>query len=196
VSRGCRANLQKHSIFETAKVAVAFIAKKYYFTTQQKIQDAIEMNMIKNITNRRAASEQTDASLRMAAKPAVSNVRRRALGDITNAYSGEETKENFMVKKPLVNLSQPTINEPIAPQVVSVRNAEDLQNDPRTYMQRPCDDIDSRDSDNPLLVTDYVNDMYVHFYEREKQYAVNPNYMFKQSLVSDKMRCILIDWLV
>jgi hypothetical protein len=66
----------------------------------------------------------------------------------------------------------------------------------RPYMQRPVDDIDSRDAGNPLLVSSYVNDMYKHFSIVERQYVVNPDYMKKQGYINEKMRCILVDWLV
>ena len=66
----------------------------------------------------------------------------------------------------------------------------------RPYMLRPSDDIDVRDSENPLLVTDYVNEMYNIFNEQEVLLAVNHKYMTTQPYVNEKMRCILIDWMV
>jgi len=66
----------------------------------------------------------------------------------------------------------------------------------RPYMDRPSDDIDSRDADNPLLVTEYVNEMYEIFSAMEKEQAVSPDYMAKQQSINEKMRTILVDWLV
>ncbi|KAJ1436096.1 cyclin-like protein [Ochromonadaceae sp. CCMP2298] len=63
-------------------------------------------------------------------------------------------------------------------------------------MQRAIDDIDGRDVDNPLLVTCYVNEMYEHFNQVERDFNVNCNYMAKQDFVNEKMRSILVDWLV
>ena len=63
-------------------------------------------------------------------------------------------------------------------------------------MNRESDDIDARDAGNPLLATCYVNEMYQHFGNLERQYAVSPNYMTNQPYVNERMRSILVDWLV
>ena len=63
-------------------------------------------------------------------------------------------------------------------------------------MSRLSDDIDARDADNPLLCATYVNDMYDIFMEIEKKFAVNPNYMSAQQFINERMRVILVDWLV
>lgn len=117
------------------------------------------------------------------AKPVMS--KRRALGDITNAVADDDSKAIAQNKKPLVFKGPAN----------DVYMAESKEDD-RTYMQRPVDDIDGRDVDNPLLVTTYVNEMYDHFCDMEKKFKVNSNYMSKQDFVNEKMRCILADWLV
>jgi hypothetical protein len=66
----------------------------------------------------------------------------------------------------------------------------------RSYMLRASDDIDVRDVDNPLLVGDYVNQMYDLFHVQERAMAVNAEYMQSQPFVNEKMRTILVDWLV
>ncbi|RYY73481.1 hypothetical protein EON63_19970, partial [archaeon] len=66
----------------------------------------------------------------------------------------------------------------------------------RPYMNREVDDIDSRDAGNPLLCTGYVNDLYEHFHQLEQEYRVSGRYMQGQELVNEKMRGILVDWLV
>lgn len=116
-------------------------------------------------------------------KPVMS--KRRALGDITNAVADDESKSIAQNKKPLV----------FKPVAHDVQMAESKEDD-RTYMQRPVDDIDGRDNDNPLLVTTYVNEMYDHFGNLERDFRVSSTYMSKQDFVNEKMRCILADWLV
>lgn len=121
----------------------------------------------------------------MANKPAVAP-RRRALGDITNSYADEEHRDVVTKRPQVVAPAQEPMHE----------DAASVMSD-RSYMQRPCDDIDSRDADNPLLVTCYANEMYDHFNQLELDYRVNPNYIrMRQEVVTEKMRCILIDWLV
>lgn len=58
------------------------------------------------------------------------------------------------------------------------------------------DDIDKRDADDPLCATDYVQDMYENFRMKEDQTSVKPVYMERQTHINEKMRSILIDWLI
>ncbi|CAN0372791.1 unnamed protein product, partial [Hapterophycus canaliculatus] len=57
-------------------------------------------------------------------------------------------------------------------------------------------DIDLRDADEPLAVTEYVEDLYVFLREREIVTQVDRSYMESQPNVNERMRSILIDWLV
>lgn len=123
-------------------------------------------------------------------KPQVVN-RRRALGDITNAYPNDEVKENN--KKPVFAISS------LAQSDIAIEVIEDFSSaatDERVYMQRPSDDIDARDNGNPLLASTYVNDMFEYFSQLEKEFQVNANYMANQPYINERMRCILVDWLV
>ena len=58
------------------------------------------------------------------------------------------------------------------------------------------DDIDSRDQNDPLCVTSYVQDMYQHFSLKEADTSVRPFYMESQPHINEKMRSILVDWLI
>mmetsp|Transcript_27452 Transcript_27452/g.39311 ORF Transcript_27452/g.39311 Transcript_27452/m.39311 type:complete len:380 (-) Transcript_27452:246-1385(-) len=60
----------------------------------------------------------------------------------------------------------------------------------------PADDIDERDTDDPLCVTSYVQDMYEHFRTKESSTSVRPVYMEDQQYINERMRSILVDWLV
>lgn len=60
----------------------------------------------------------------------------------------------------------------------------------------PPDDIDARDSDDPLCATSYVQDMYEHFRTKEVSTSVRPVYMEDQQYINERMRSILVDWLV
>jgi len=60
----------------------------------------------------------------------------------------------------------------------------------------PADDIDERDSDDPLCATSYVQDMYEHFRSKEMSTSVRPLYMEDQQYINERMRSILVDWLV
>ena len=62
--------------------------------------------------------------------------------------------------------------------------------------RRVADNIDERDAHNPLAVTEYANDMYAHFREKEFRAGVSATYMGRQPHINEKMRAILVDWLV
>lgn len=67
---------------------------------------------------------------------------------------------------------------------------------PSSYQYGPADNIDERDADDPLCATDYVQDMYQHFRGKEAVTSVRPLYMENQPHINERMRSILIDWLV
>ena len=57
-------------------------------------------------------------------------------------------------------------------------------------------DIDSADKHNPLAATEYVNCIYNYYRRVEPDTNVEDTYMVSQADINDKMRAILIDWLV
>lgn len=60
----------------------------------------------------------------------------------------------------------------------------------------PLPDIDSKDKANPLAAADYAADIFVHYKNVEPKFRVSPKYMTLQTDINEKMRAILIDWLV
>jgi len=57
------------------------------------------------------------------------------------------------------------------------------------------EDIDQNDYDDPQAVVEYVNDIYHYLMIKEKD-RVNPQYINTQVDINEKMRSILVDWLV
>lgn len=57
-------------------------------------------------------------------------------------------------------------------------------------------DIDSADSEDPACVSEYVADIYSHYKSCEVARSARLGYMQGQADINDKMRAILIDWLV
>ena len=58
------------------------------------------------------------------------------------------------------------------------------------------DDIDAKDKDDPLCVTEYVEDLYNYFLRKEMETFIRPTYMEGQTFIDERMRSILVDWLV
>mmetsp|Transcript_25834 Transcript_25834/g.56867 ORF Transcript_25834/g.56867 Transcript_25834/m.56867 type:complete len:385 (+) Transcript_25834:186-1340(+) len=67
---------------------------------------------------------------------------------------------------------------------------------PSSYQFGPSDNIDERDAEDPLCATEYVQDMYHHFRGKEALTSVRPLYMENQTHINERMRSILVDWLV
>lgn len=57
-------------------------------------------------------------------------------------------------------------------------------------------DLDEEDFDDPLMVSEYVNEIFPYLHELEKKTLPDPTYLLKQTQLKPKMRSILVDWLV
>ncbi|KAK8623231.1 hypothetical protein V6N13_118119 [Hibiscus sabdariffa] len=57
-------------------------------------------------------------------------------------------------------------------------------------------DIDNYDKNNPLAVVEYIDDLYEFYRKTERTAFVPPNYMAQQCDINERMRAILIDWLI
>ncbi|XP_027092186.1 G2/mitotic-specific cyclin-2-like [Coffea eugenioides] len=57
-------------------------------------------------------------------------------------------------------------------------------------------DIDSVDKNNPLAVVEYIDDLYAYYKRTEISSCVPSNYMAQQFDINERMRGILIDWLI
>ena len=116
--------------------------------------------------------------------------KRRVLGDITNTSSSHQVKDDS--KKPAVAKKAP----PLVKYVPRAVRVIDPNLTDREYMKRDSDDIDLRDMKNPTLATCYVNEMYDNFAVLEKKFSPSATYMANQPFIDEKMRTIVIDWLV
>nr|GMD56430.1 G2/mitotic-specific cyclin-2-like [Ipomoea batatas] len=57
-------------------------------------------------------------------------------------------------------------------------------------------DIDSCDMNNPLAVKEYVEDLFAYYRNVENFSCVSPGYMAQQFDINERMRAVLIDWLI
>ncbi|TVU07534.1 hypothetical protein EJB05_40893, partial [Eragrostis curvula] len=63
-------------------------------------------------------------------------------------------------------------------------------------IEEAAPDIDSCDAGNSLAVIEYVDEIYCFYRKNEGSSCVSPNYMSSQTDINEKMRGILIDWLI
>ncbi|KAL4579077.1 hypothetical protein LXL04_015212 [Taraxacum kok-saghyz] len=68
--------------------------------------------------------------------------------------------------------------------------------DEDVYEEEPLLDIDSGDKGNHLAVVEYIDEIFMHYKKQEVLSCISPTYMSKQHDITDRMRGILIDWLV
>lgn len=145
--------------------------------------------MLRNLGRRYQPEVSADTS-KPDAKATGAASKRRALGDITNATSAEDSKDNATKKHTSRSAQVPEVKiEIVEEKIMPIL-------DERDYMRRDSDDIDARDSGNPMLATCYVNEMYEHFGVLEKEFLPSAAYMKEQPFINERMRCILVDWLV
>lgn len=57
-------------------------------------------------------------------------------------------------------------------------------------------DIDEEGKSDPQLVGDYAGVIYQHMLRQEAKFQASPQYMASQDAVNEKMRGVLVDWLV
>lgn len=120
----------------------------------------------------------------------------RNVGD-RNTQAPVVEKRTVSAPVPVVRQSNPAVRNPL----VQVQNAQsqrpEFVRNPSSYQHSgQVDNIDERDALDPLCVTNYVMDMYEHFREKEISSSVRPVYMEDQPHINERMRSILVDWLV
>ena len=105
---------------------------------------------------------------------------------------------------------EPQQQQPEAQQPTILSQSSQPEQQPQQQQQQPpaarnpssyqhsgvVDNIDERDSKDPLCATDYVVEMYEHFRHKEPMTSVRPVYMETQPHINERMRSILVDWLV
>jgi len=141
---------------------------------------------------------------------------RGALRDVTNSTYNANTAKNGEVDVNKRKASTVDENPALLPANLNPRQNQGGENGSiLTARQQPApvhiappnrsdsyqytghvDDIDERDADDPLCATDYVQDMYQHFRLKESVTSVRPIYMESQNHINERMRSILVDWLV
>ena len=101
----------------------------------------------------------------------------------TTTLEVEETKASKAVQGG-ISLKQETKVEPID------------EGTPQPYEEDEAKDLDAEDMGDPLMVAEYVHEIFDYLTELEVQTMPNPNYMESQEELEWKMRGILVDWLL
>ncbi|KAF6157800.1 hypothetical protein GIB67_038268 [Kingdonia uniflora] len=149
-------------------------------------------------------------------KPVISlhrPITRRFAAQMANKQQQPVTKE---IKKPVPPISKPieedctiidvedyneVINDDPVPMYVKHTEAmmDEIDQMEEVEMEDivlESVDIDSCDAKNQLAVVEYVEDIYAYHRKTESSSCVPPNYMSQQFDINERMRAILIDWLI
>jgi cyclin B len=111
-------------------------------------------------------------------------------GDCIFIDEEEEKNEEVTLDQPMpMSLEEPYIEFDPMEEEVEMEDMEEEQ-------EEPVLDIDEYDANNSLAAVEYVQDLY-DFYRKTERFSCVPlDYMAQQFDISDKMRAILIDWLI
>ncbi|KAJ7755384.1 g2/mitotic-specific cyclin cdc13 [Mycena maculata] len=108
----------------------------------------------------------------------------------TSSEAPEDTEEEDEYAR--LQAEEDMITARIAAELEAYANGEP-EADPETS---PWDDLDADDLDDPLMVSEYVVDIFNYLKQVELTTMPNPNYMASQTELAWKMRGVLNDWLI
>ncbi|KAJ7145359.1 g2/mitotic-specific cyclin cdc13 [Mycena crocata] len=108
----------------------------------------------------------------------------------TSSEAPEETEEEL--EEARLQAEEELITARIAAELEAYANDEP-EADPETS---PWDDLDADDVDDPVMVSEYVVDIFNYLKQLELTTMPNPNYMASQTELAWKMRGVLNDWLI
>ncbi|KAI0702047.1 cyclin-like protein [Cerioporus squamosus] len=124
--------------------------------------------------------------------PAKSHVPRRIAK--TSKPEVDEEEASRVTKKRRTSSDVPDYHEAeIEEEEEAAIPAEEVEADPNG---NNWDDLDAEDADDPLMVSEYVVEIFEYLKEVEQTTMPNPHYMENQKDLAWKMRGILIDWLI
>lgn len=153
----------------------------------------------KTTTRTRAAPAKAAAPVaKPQRKPATSEVVRTKKRPAPSTVK-EEDEEDIENNDPVVakKLSGVTEEEDVKPQVKDrSRATKRPKTDSIAAEIQGWDDLDEEDESDPLMVSEYVNEIFEYLKKLEPDTMPNPQYMDDQEDLKWQMRGILIDWLV
>ncbi|KAM1073099.1 hypothetical protein ACFX2B_018013 [Malus domestica] len=115
-------------------------------------------------------------------------------GDCTSIFVNDEFKSPEEQAEAMPEDAEPMFLEQAEPVPEEANDAEEVEM--VDIVEEPIVDIDGSDLKNPLAVVDYVEDLYAYYRRMEGFSCVPPDYMEQHCDINEKMRAILIDWLI
>ncbi|CAN6563468.1 unnamed protein product [Malus baccata var. baccata] len=115
-------------------------------------------------------------------------------GDCISIFVDEEFKSPEGQAEAMTEDAEPMFLEQEESTLEEANDTKEVEME--DIVEAPLVDIDGGDLKNPLAVVDYVEDLYAYYRRMEGFSCVPPNYLEQQCDINEKMRAILIDWLI
>ncbi|KAL1315966.1 G2/mitotic-specific cyclin-1-like [Arachis hypogaea] len=173
-------------------------------------QSVVESRHYPCILNKRAFAEKHEVCEKKQVDPVHRPITRRFAAKIatTQQSRNEENKRNTNKSNQfgeyiLIDDEHKSVEDQPVP--MSLEQTGQLDNDSDQMeevemedidVEEPLVDIDSGDANNTLAVVDYIEELYIHYRKMERTSCASPNYMAQQFDINERMRAILIDWLI
>lgn len=138
-------------------------------------------------------------------KPATSELKRQAsgsgvLGNIQKKRAQSTTSTVQSSKEATPNVEEPPRKKSCSELEIKSSKAEaQILEDVKTTVQavqEAITDLDAEDVDDPLMVAEYVQEIFVYYKQLEETTMPNPEYMDHQDDLDWSMRGVLVDWLI
>ncbi|XP_042431136.1 G2/mitotic-specific cyclin-2-like isoform X2 [Zingiber officinale] len=165
------------------------------------LQDMGERRALRDIKNFACAPSLTCA---ISKKNFASTLESKPQTSHQDAHIGKENQYKAHVPLPMSSnysniCGEKDVNGTVVDEVEEMQKNHDLK-DAQVKMEDHVTisfpDIDSGDLYNPLAAVTYVEDIYTFYRKIEVTGCVSPDYMSHQFDINEKMRAILIDWLI
>ena len=178
------------------------VSKAAQPTRVEKISRA---NSTRSILGTKEKKPQTQELKRPASGLDASNhaSKKRLTGSTSSSKSAVDVDDEAVENIAPPTNQQPSVKASIEiKQAVSVTievQASEAKTQASTSEQTVPDgvlDLDAEDADDPLMVAEYVNEIFDYLKKLEMQTMANPSYMDSQAELEWKMRGILVDWLL
>lgn len=132
------------------------------------------------------------------ANPSKADVSRPALRNVSNVQRHHLSKRDLLKGKtnlPKQEVEKDVKQPPKQKEIINTDSVTSCSDDNDKILSGEIKDIDVNDSENLTLCTEYVKDIYKYLRKSEKR-LLPSDYMGKRMEITEKMRTILIDWLI
>ncbi|KAL0261250.1 G2/mitotic-specific cyclin [Diplodia seriata] len=135
-----------------------------------------------------------------ATKKRVTTTTKETIKEEEEAPASENvapTKQTLKSKTE-VKVAEPVVEAPAKPEPAPAKAAPEVKEiyDEKYDEVPEIPDLDEEDANDPLMVSEYVCEIFDYLKELEISTMANPDYMDNQSELEWKMRGILVDWLL